>query len=419
MSEDRFEEVFRRLIAETPDPPAFSELETHQLSPARPIVFKPWMAAAGVALLVMVVMGAVGLMSGGGPDLAAPGITTTTTLAAIPDDCPVTVPTGDFTPPEGYPSVPSVPGSVWFGTDELWTVLSSDGSYLPRKSVWWSVNFPGGGVEEQPAIRTFYMLLDVDRAITITSEQGTNANTAADGWFMIATIDPNYTGCWEVSAVYKGAALSYVYYNTGGLDPSTLGIVPDVVGMTVDRARNVLRDAMYEASFFDSGDPTYEVCAQEPGAGEEINPGATIGMRTAPAGQCAELMNPVQGFNPDYQTYSDDFGRTWYLTACPNADVLLMGGVAAADGLPMIGQTWEDRVEALVSDFGDGFAATYGGSIAAVVRNGEVWDRDADGNVVVGRVADYMVEITLSDGAPCPSAPLSWNGVPVAYVLES
>jgi hypothetical protein len=49
---------------------------------------------------------------------------------------------------------------------------------------------------------------------------------------------------------------------------------------------------MYEASFHDSADPGYEVCAQEPGAGLEISPGETIGMRTAPPGGCDELMSP-------------------------------------------------------------------------------------------------------------------------------
>lgn len=32
---------------------------------------------------------------------------------------------------------------------------------------------------------------------------------------MIAGIDPNEAGCWEVEATYKGATLSYVYEKTG------------------------------------------------------------------------------------------------------------------------------------------------------------------------------------------------------------
>jgi len=516
VSEERFKEIFRRLTSETPDPPAFSDLETHRAKPAAPIRLKPWMAAVGAAALVLVVVGAFGLLGGGGPDLAAPdestidyikleysssvnlvceggelvdnggfdeatieiwgpnsddltlmvvmfpdgstermivegdhlqpahawstvpntpfvldgqsrfrtahcklgdslvggiappysasgmlpltylGIPTepgwwveglesghvtndeyqgnkalkilvetdtehsslvnaayfdkgdpmqflasleigesptlgtwrmevawvesgsvpessvsfstddfpyqtegepnpVTTTTVPPDSCPVTIPGQGFTPPADYPATPSDPNSVWHGDDQLWTVLSTDGSYVPRKSVWWSVNFPGGAAENEPPIQTTYRLLNTNRDLTFRSEEGTNAYTEADGWFMIANIDPNYSGCWEVTATYKGASLTYVYYNPDGLDSSTLGIVPDVVGMTVERAVNVLLDAGYGGSPHDSEDPTYEVCAQEPGAGLEINPGAIIGLRTAPLGGCDELMDTSTG----------------------------------------------------------------------------------------------------------------------------
>jgi hypothetical protein len=72
VSEERFKEIFRRLTSETPDPPAFSDLETHRAKPVAPIPLKPWMAATGAAALVLVVVGAFGLLGGGGPDLAAP-----------------------------------------------------------------------------------------------------------------------------------------------------------------------------------------------------------------------------------------------------------------------------------------------------------------------------------------------------------
>jgi hypothetical protein len=72
VSEERFREVFRRITAETPDAPAFSDLETHRAKPATPVRLKPWMAAVGAAVLVLVVVGAFGLLGGGGPDLAAP-----------------------------------------------------------------------------------------------------------------------------------------------------------------------------------------------------------------------------------------------------------------------------------------------------------------------------------------------------------
>lgn len=42
---------------------------------------------------------------------------------------------------------------------------------------------------------------------------GANASTDADGWFMIADgADPRTPGCWEVTATYEGAILTYVYF---------------------------------------------------------------------------------------------------------------------------------------------------------------------------------------------------------------
>lgn len=48
--------------------------------------------------------------------------------------------------------------------------------------------------------------------MAIVEDRGTNAHTTADGWFMIAGIDPDIPGCWQVTATYRGAELSYVYY---------------------------------------------------------------------------------------------------------------------------------------------------------------------------------------------------------------
>ena len=40
---------------------------------------------------------------------------------------------------------------------------------------------------------------------------GTNAYTVADGWFMMAGIDPQDPGCWQATAEYRGASLRYVF----------------------------------------------------------------------------------------------------------------------------------------------------------------------------------------------------------------
>ncbi|MFP4072701.1 MAG: hypothetical protein ACLFVZ_01560 [Actinomycetota bacterium] len=152
--------------------------------------------------------------------------------AATPSDadsnfeCPVTIPPQPgFLAPEpegltysedyqatGWPREYPHEDMVWYGSEELWTALAVDGDHGGRKSVWWSVNFPGGGVEEQPDVSVTWTRLDTDRAVVIDSDgPGTNAFTAQEGWFMMSGVDPDLPGCWRVTAEYKGATLSYVY----------------------------------------------------------------------------------------------------------------------------------------------------------------------------------------------------------------
>lgn len=145
---------------------------------------------------------------------------------ALPDEgddgfeCPVTIPPQPgMTAPEPYPPTYPHPGSVWYGTERLWTVLPVDAKYEPRKSVWWSTNFPGGAEEERPNIHVRWTRLSGDERVVIDNGgQGTNAHTAEEGWFMIAGADPttdatklHRPGCWQVTASYKDATLTYVY----------------------------------------------------------------------------------------------------------------------------------------------------------------------------------------------------------------
>jgi len=136
--------------------------------------------------------------------------TSTTTATAPPAACPATIPfQPGFEPPDGYPSTPVF--GVWYGTDGLWTVLEVDGSYRPRMTVFWSVNFPGGAEEEQPRVDVTWTRVDVLGEPISNEGMATNAYTPEDGDFMIAGIDPDEPGCWEVTATYKGATLAYVY----------------------------------------------------------------------------------------------------------------------------------------------------------------------------------------------------------------
>jgi len=149
-------------------------------------------------------------------------------IRKVPDfECPVTIPpqpgfgvvkpesvtySEQFPAPDPWPREYPHDGTAWYGSQELWTALATDGDHSPRKSVWWSANFPGGSVEERPDVTVTWTRLDTDQPVVIDNGgKATNAFTVAEGWFMIAGIDPDEAGCWEVEASYKGATLAYVY----------------------------------------------------------------------------------------------------------------------------------------------------------------------------------------------------------------
>lgn len=87
--------------------------------------------------------------------------------------------------------------------------------------LWWSVNFPGGSDEPEPAVRVSWTRLGTAEETTIVDplEWTTNAYTPETGWLMMAGAYPRRgqgeasslaVGCWRVEATYKEATLSYV-----------------------------------------------------------------------------------------------------------------------------------------------------------------------------------------------------------------
>ena len=153
-----------------------------------------------------------------GPDEAAVTTATPTTKAKVPDttkpdekgfECPVTTaPEKAFHPPGDR--IDLHPIGPWYGTEELWTVLPPDGLHDQRKSIWWSVNFPGGNMEGQPDITVVGRRLDAKAPDIVSEHPGTNGYTPDDGWFMLADFPFELPeGCWEITATYKGASLSY------------------------------------------------------------------------------------------------------------------------------------------------------------------------------------------------------------------
>jgi hypothetical protein len=129
-------------------------------------------------------------------------------------------------PGDPYPDDPG-DGLAWYGTEDLWTVLPVDGAYRPRKSLWWSRGFPGSPFQEGPEISVEWRRLGGERTVVERNGgRGTNAYTPEHGWFMIAGLDPGARagfyddpGCWQVTATYGEATLTYVYAVPGESDP--------------------------------------------------------------------------------------------------------------------------------------------------------------------------------------------------------
>ncbi len=136
-------------------------------------------------------------------------------------DCMFTLPIPAFMPPEPWPASPSqdpqrtgMPGlRHWYGTDDLWTVidLDPDARTQGMKSVWWSVNFPGGSFEEMPELRVVYQRLDGDGETIVYEAPGTNASTPEDHSLMINGAEPTTPGCWQATGTYKRAQLSIIF----------------------------------------------------------------------------------------------------------------------------------------------------------------------------------------------------------------
>lgn len=140
-----------------------------------------------------------------------------------PDDeaCAVTQPDPSFVPPPPYPSSPPDGRSVWFGTSQLWTMLEPDGEVwegseesplsLMIKTFWWSSDWAGMREEQEPAITVVGTRLDGPG--TFTTDHATNA--AADslgGEAMLVGIEFPTAGCWQLTAEYRDAVLSYVVW---------------------------------------------------------------------------------------------------------------------------------------------------------------------------------------------------------------
>lgn len=141
-----------------------------------------------------------------------------------PDGCPETVPPSPgLVPPEPYPAEPPFE-KVWYGTPELWTLLDRDGAVwrgLPLgkgphaigdKTLWFSENFSTAEGENFSGDADITLTAE-DRdgsAPTVVEEGGVPSFNPGIKNFMLVGLGLPEPGCWEVTARYKGAELTYV-----------------------------------------------------------------------------------------------------------------------------------------------------------------------------------------------------------------
>jgi hypothetical protein len=134
-----------------------------------------------------------------------------------PDSCPVTVlGKGAFTPASETPDgPPELYDAVWYGTPKLYMMINPDGKSSENrwlggeKTFWWSKDFSISS-EPEPDIEVSARRLD--GKTTYEAGQTTHGMRDDIGDFMLVGVTLPEPGCWELTARYRGASLSYVIW---------------------------------------------------------------------------------------------------------------------------------------------------------------------------------------------------------------
>ena len=102
---------------------------------------------------------------------------------------------------------------------------------------------------------------------------------------------------------------------------------------------------------------------------------------------------------------------------CPSARQPLSG---SPDGLPMLGQTDQSRVQDIEKTQQGRIRRQFPGIVHLTVepRDGQVWERDASGVITVRAVHDYWIVAQLRTTSACPSHPWTWDGIPLRLIAK-
>lgn len=177
------------------------------------------------ALLVATALIATACASDAATTEAIPNKTSAPRAIAVdstdsPNACPLTIPpVPGFVPPAPHPSeAPPLYQAVWYGTSELWTMLDPEGGVwggLPKgvdgtlgeKTFWWSDDY---SVATEPLTITGRRL---DRSGSFEAKAGgpgPGGFREDIGSFILVGIEIPSAGCWELTAQYRDAELTYV-----------------------------------------------------------------------------------------------------------------------------------------------------------------------------------------------------------------
>jgi hypothetical protein len=142
--------------------------------------------------------------------------------SGAPASCPTTRPPDPpFVPPAPYRATPPSEGEkVWYGTNELWTLLDADGTWemagdqhgLFDKSFWWRQGYDWR-TETTPRLRVTGRRLDAP-APAVTVSDATNGFEPSMGAFMLVGLELPAGGCWELTGHYHGSSLRLVVWVT-------------------------------------------------------------------------------------------------------------------------------------------------------------------------------------------------------------
>lgn len=192
------------------------------------------LALFAVALTVIsaLVFAGTQLVADGGPspdtEVVLPTEDTRPLPTGVPVSCPLTLPTGDFEPPDEYKqgfdqppqaAQPSAEELRWYGSLDLWTALDPDGEVVQeteargefvRRYFLWSLHQEPPSDEPTPDVVLTAERVDGEGE-TVRSTEATHGFSGSN-LFMITGLVLPRPGCWSITAEYRGHDLTWTVW---------------------------------------------------------------------------------------------------------------------------------------------------------------------------------------------------------------